>query len=155
MLRGRNQAERLPCYCGNRNGQTCRCLKVAHNRKLDKAWESCRQQGIEFIPIAAWYPTAVEQIQKLGSALARQTVEEETTTTQQLFQRLSVSLMRGNAALFNNRSPSDAGGDILIKIQSVCQKLATLQHDFPPKVDDFWNFLKGQGALFSAVRRLH
>ena len=108
---------------------------------------------MEFIPIAAWYPTAVEQIQKLGSALARQTVEEETATNQQLFQKLSVSLMRGNVALFNNRSPSDAGGDILIKIQSVCQKLATLQHDFPPKVDKFWIFFRGQGALFSAVRR--
>ena len=93
-------------------------LKVAQKRKLDKAWEPCRQQGIEFIPIAAeclgaWHPTAVEQIEKLGSALARQTGEDETTTIQQLFQKLSVSLMRGNAALFNNRSPSNAGGDIL------------------------------------------
>ena len=28
-------------------------LSVAHKRKLDKSWEACRQQGIEFIPIAA------------------------------------------------------------------------------------------------------
>ena len=93
-------------------------LNVAHKRKLDKSWEQCRRQGIEFIPVAAeclggWHATAVEQIKKLGSALARQTGEEESVTVYQLFQRLSVSLMRGNAALFNNRSPSEAGGDIL------------------------------------------
>ena len=90
-------------------------LNVAHKRKLDKSWEQCRRQGIEFIPVAAeclggWHATAVEQIKKLGSALARQTGEEESVTVYQLFQRLSVSLMRGNAALFNNRSPSEAGG---------------------------------------------
>ena len=46
-------------------------------------------------------------IKKLGSMLARHTGEEESSTTQKLFQRLSISLMRGNAALFNNRSPPD------------------------------------------------
>ena len=49
-------------------------LNVAHKRKLDKSWEQCRRQGIEFIPVAAeclggWHATAVEQIKKLGSAL--------------------------------------------------------------------------------------
>ena len=28
-------------------------LNVAHKRKLDKSWEQCRRQGIEFIPVAA------------------------------------------------------------------------------------------------------
>ena len=56
---------------------------------------------------------AIVEIRKLGSALARQTGEEETVTVHQLFQQLSVSLMRGNAALFNNRCPpnSETGGD--------------------------------------------
>ena len=87
-------------------------LSVAHQRKLDKSWESCRHQGIEFIPIAAeslgaWYSSAIAEIKKLGSVLARQSGENETVTVQQLFQQLSVSLMRGNAALFNNRCPPD------------------------------------------------
>ena len=87
-------------------------LKKAHRRKLDKSWEACHRQGFDFIPLAAeclgaWHPSAVVQIKKLGSMLARHTGEEESSTTQKLFQRLSISLMRGNAALFNNRSPPD------------------------------------------------
>ena len=90
-------------------------LSVAHKRKLDKSWEACHHQGIEFIPLAveslgAWHETAVEEVKKLGSALARHTGEEESITIARLFQRLSVSLMRGNAALLNNRSPSELIG---------------------------------------------
>ena len=89
-------------------------LNTAHKRKLDKSWEDCHRQGIEFVPIAveslgAWHKSAVAEIVKLGSALARQTGEEESTTVQRLFQQLSLSLMRGNAALLNNRNP--VGGD--------------------------------------------
>ena len=87
-------------------------LSVAHKRKLDKSWEACHNQGIVFVPLAveslgAWHPTAIAEVKKLGSALARHNGEEESTTTSRLFQRLSICLMRGNAALFNNRSPPD------------------------------------------------
>ena len=58
--------------------------------------------------LGAWHPTAIAEVQKLGSSLARQNGEEEATVVQQLFQQLSVSLMRGNAALFNNRCPPDS-----------------------------------------------
>ena len=76
-------------------------LNTAQKRKLDKSWEECHRQGIEFIPIAveslgAWHPTAVAEVAKLGSALARQNGDKESTTTQRLFQQLSVALMRGN-----------------------------------------------------------
>ena len=87
-------------------------LAIAHKRKLDKSWEDCHQQGIEFIPIAveslgAWHNTAAAQVTKLGSALARQSGEDEGVTVSRLFQQLSVALMRGNAALFNNRCPAE------------------------------------------------
>ena len=87
-------------------------LSVAHQRKLDKSWEACHRQGIVFLPLAveslgAWHPSAIIEIKRLGSALARHTGEEEATTTSRLFQRLSISLMRGNAALFNNRCPPE------------------------------------------------
>ena len=87
-------------------------LGEAHRRKLDKSWEACHGQGIEFLPLAveclgAWHPLAIAELKKLGSALARQTGEEESTTIQRLFQRLSISLVKGNAALFNNRSPPE------------------------------------------------
>ena len=87
-------------------------LEAAQKRKLDKSWEACHRQGIEFIPIAveslgAWHKSAIVQIGKLGSALARQNGEEEGTTIQRLFQQLSVALMRGNCTLLNNSSPAD------------------------------------------------
>ena len=59
--------------------------------------------------LGAWHKSAVAEVVKLGSALARQTGDEESTTVQRLFQQLSLSLMRGNAALLNNRNP--VGGD--------------------------------------------
>ena len=59
----------------------------------------------------------IVQVTKLGSALARQNGDEEGVTVQRLFQQLSVALMRGNAALLNNRCPANydnnAGSDIM------------------------------------------
>ena len=94
-------------------------VQEAHRRKLDKSWEPCHRQGIAFLPIAAeslgaWHSSAIAEVKRLGSALARHTGEEEGRrreeegiTIARLFQKLSVCLMRGNAALFNNRSPPD------------------------------------------------
>ena len=63
-----------------------------------------------FLPLAveslgAWHKSAIVEVKKLGSALARQTGEGETTTIKHLFQQLSISLVKGNAALLNNRNP--------------------------------------------------
>ena len=87
----------------------------------DKSWEACHRQGIEFIPIAieslgAWHKSAIAQVSKLGSALARQNGDDEGVTIKRLFQQLSVALMRGNAALLNNRCPADhlnIGNDVM------------------------------------------
>ena len=70
--------------------------------------------SVILIPLAveslgAWHKSAVAEVKKLGSALARHTGEEEQVTIQRLFQKLSVSLIKGNVALFNNRNPSDMG----------------------------------------------
>ena len=57
---------------------------------------------------------AIAEVVKLGKAYARHTGEEEQTTIQHLFQRLSVALMKGNAALFINLVPdSGAAGEDL------------------------------------------
>ena len=74
------------------------------------------RQGIVFLPIAveslgAWHPLAVKEVTKLASAKARHTGEEESVEVSRLFQKLSVALMRGNAALFNNRVPSQGVGE--------------------------------------------
>ena len=88
-------------------------LQVAHRRKMDKSWQPCHNQGIVFLPLAveslgAWHKSAIGEIKKLGCAVARHTGEEESTTIRHLFQQLSIALAKGNAALFNNRNPSDS-----------------------------------------------
>ena len=45
-------------------------------------------------------------MKKIGAAKARQTGEEEDVAVKHLFQKLSILLMRGNAALLLNRIPS-------------------------------------------------
>jgi hypothetical protein len=85
-------------------------LTVAYERKMRGAAEECRRQGIVFLPLAAeslggWHKVAVAEARKLGAALARHTGQEEGEAQQQLFQRLSILLMRGNASLFTNRIP--------------------------------------------------
>ena len=89
-------------------------------RNVAKSGEPCRQQGISFTPLAAdtlggWHSVAIEQIQKLGRALARQSGEDEAKTIRHLFQKLSLLLMSGNSALLLNRVPvvdiePEAGG---------------------------------------------
>ena len=74
-------------------------LTVAHKRKMDKSWQPCNDQGIVFLPLAveslgAWHKSAIAEIKKLGSSLARHTGEEESVTITHPFQRLSIDLKR-------------------------------------------------------------
>ena len=85
-------------------------LNEAFRRKVAKAGEACRQQGIAFVPLAAdtlagWHGVAVEHLQKLGRALGRQTGQDEDLCVRHLFQRVSLLLMRGNSSLLINRVP--------------------------------------------------
>jgi hypothetical protein len=85
-------------------------LTVAFDRKVTAAAEACRRQGLAFIPLAAsslggWHHVAVAELEKLGRALARHTGQEEGEAVRHLFGRLSILLMRGNAALLANRIP--------------------------------------------------
>jgi hypothetical protein len=50
---------------------------------------------------------AVAEVRKLSAALTRQRGDEEKEAARRLFQRLSLLLMRGNAALFTNRMPEN------------------------------------------------
>ena len=72
-----------------------------------------KKKGIVFLPLAveslgAWHKSATAEVRKLGSCLARHTGEDETITITHLFQQLSIALVKGNAALMNNRNPSAA-----------------------------------------------
>ena len=52
------------------------------------------------------------QVKKMGSALARQTGQEESEAIRHLAQRLSVLLAKGNPALLLNRTPTFPSSDI-------------------------------------------
>ena len=45
------------------------------------------------------------ELRKLGSALARQTGQEEGVAISHIFQKLSVLLIKGNSAMISNREP--------------------------------------------------
>ena len=61
--------------------------------------------------LGAWHTLAVKEVTELASAKARHTGEEESVEVARLFQKLSVALMHGNAAPFNNRVPSQGVGE--------------------------------------------
>ena len=89
-------------------------LSKAFKRKVQGAAQACQAQGLVFLPVAletlgGFHQVAVEQVKKIGSALARQQGSDEQVATKHLFQRLSLTLMRGNAALILGRRPD---GDV-------------------------------------------
>ena len=96
-----NQAATIPGHA----------LTYAHNRKMAQAGEECRREGLVFIPMAmetlgGWHDSTVSQVKKVGSALARQTGQEESEAIKHLAQRLSVLLAKANSALLLNRIPT-------------------------------------------------
>ena len=87
-------------------------LEKAFKRKVQGAAQACQQQGVAFLPVAietlgGFHKAAVEQVKQIGTALARHQGSDEQVATRQLFQRMSLTLMRGNAAMLMTRRPDD------------------------------------------------
>ena len=90
---------------------------LRYGEKMTKHGEPCRLAGIVFFPLVVetlggWEEQGEKQIRRMGAALARQTGQDEAVKTRHLFQRLSILLTKGNAALFLNRLPSHPGPTI-------------------------------------------
>ena len=86
-------------------------LSHAYTRKIRQSQQAYETEGICFLPLpvetlGGWHEVAVDQIKKLGRALARNTGAEEDVAIRHLFQRLGILLAKGNAALFLNRVPT-------------------------------------------------
>ena len=56
--------------------------------------------------LGGWHYVTVQEIRKIGSALSRQTGGEEGEVIRHIVQRMSILLIKGNAALILNRVPS-------------------------------------------------
>ena len=77
--------------------------QIHQNRQYQQIWQNHQTKQNHQI-------SQNPQIHQLGSTPARHRGEEEQLETRNLFQRLSLLLMRGNAALLVNRVPE---GDTL------------------------------------------
>ena len=83
-------------------------LTKACMRKTRDTADACRREGLVFLPFAVetlggFHSGAVTQVKLLASALARSRGSEEGEETSQLFGRLSLNLMRGNALMLSSR----------------------------------------------------
>ena len=79
---------------------------------MSKHGESCREAGLSFCPLpvdtlGAWSNTMVEQVKRMGSALARNRGEDDSDVIRHLTQRVAVVLARLNASMLLNRAPQN------------------------------------------------
>ena len=87
-------------------------LRKAYERKMSKHGEPCREAGLSFCPLpvdtlGAWSNTMVEQVKRMGSALARNRGEDDSDVNRHLTQRVAVVLARLNASMLLNRAPQN------------------------------------------------
>ena len=92
-------------------------LDVARRRKLDQSWEACREEGLAFIPLpvetfGSWHKEASKELRRIAIAAARNRGKEESVVVKHFFQKLSVTLARGNAALLLSRLPTREQPDL-------------------------------------------
>ena len=87
-------------------------LKVAARRKNAAHLTSCSRAGVNFIPLAVealggWATEAIETICDLARFLGQRSASlSDSSPRRHLFQRLSVTLQKGNAQLLLLRVPS-------------------------------------------------
>ena len=72
--------------------------------------EACRSVGVTFVPLVVeslggWSETAVHSIKSIGRQLGQRLGIPPADSTTHLFQRLSICLWRGNAAMWIRRCP--------------------------------------------------
>ena len=85
-------------------------LKVAEARKLGSHNADCRAIGVSFIPIVAetlggWSADSVVHIARIGRLVGQRLGTPPAIAVKHLFQRLSILLWKGNAALWARRLP--------------------------------------------------
>ena len=86
-------------------------LIVAEERKFAAHGSSCQAAGISFVPLAfetlgGLSVTASDTISSLGRLLGQRLGIPTSDSTRHLFQRIAISLWKGNATAWINRCPS-------------------------------------------------
>ena len=86
-------------------------ITVGEDRKLAAHSAACQEVGVNFIPliteaIGGWGEGASQVISSIGRLMGQRLGSDINDTTRHLFQRLAMSLWRGNAAMWLARSPT-------------------------------------------------
>ena len=81
-----------------------------HKAKWTKHGAACERAGMVFLPLAvdtfgAIHAEGVQFLKKLGKSIARSTCQEDSLCVNQIFQRVSILLVKGNMSLLLNRRP--------------------------------------------------
>ena len=86
-------------------------LMVGEERKTAAHHAACQSVGVVFIPLVVeslggWSEEAVHNISMIGRLLGLRTGAPLSVSTRHLFQRLAISLWRGNATMWSQRLPT-------------------------------------------------
>ena len=81
-------------------------LRVGEERKMAAHYAACRFVGVVFIPLVVeslggWSEEAVHNISRIGRLLGLWTGAPPSVSTCHLFQRLAISLWKGNATMWS------------------------------------------------------
>ena len=106
-----------PTYVAGAAAEAGKTLAKAYDRKMRDTAEACRTQGLQFFPLAVetlggFHSVATGVVRRIGQALARKKGCEEREPTSQLFSRLSLTLMRGNAMMLCSRCPDVIAAEV-------------------------------------------
>ena len=87
-------------------------IEMRKTSKIRAHFDHCRAQGISFKPLVVetlggWDADALKHLKLLGRHNARRWGKTDSIEIKRFFQRLSVALQRGNAALLVNRDFRD------------------------------------------------
>ena len=95
-------------------------LKAAKQRKMNRYLERCTRAGIDFMPLAVetlggWEADAVTYLRAIAQNVGRRSDKDSATSARHQFQRLAITLQRGNAILLASRrshpTPPHVTGD--------------------------------------------
>ena len=107
----KSYSEALSALINGAATTTGHALAKIYGEKMTKHGEARMLAGMVFLPLpvetlGGWHDQTVSLVKRLGSALARQTGQEESEAIRHFSQRMAILLVKGNASMFLNRVPN-------------------------------------------------
>ena len=88
-------------------------LQIGEKRKMAAHKDSCHAVGVSFTPmviesLGGWSEIASHNINRIGRLMGQRSGSPPSESTRHLFQRLSITLWRGNANMWLKRLPTNS-----------------------------------------------